>query len=161
MKRLFPHPLLAVVLLVFWLMLQQSIALGQILLGGVIAIGASLAAGAIIPERLRVRRPLKVLKLAAVAGLDIIQSNIAVLVILLNPWAKPKGEFIEIPLEVTQPFALAVLACLLTATPGSAWLEYDGEKSTVLVHVFNVDDPDEWAATIKKRYEPLLLEIFP
>ncbi len=160
MKRLFPHPLLTIFLLILWLILQQSAGLGHILLGGLVAIVASLAANLIIPEPLIVRRPLKVLQLIAVAGLDIVRSNIAVMLILFNPRPQPTAAFIEMPLKLTNTFGLAVLACLITATPGSAWLEYDRERSTVLIHVFDLVDADEWVETIKNRYESLLMEIF-
>lgn len=160
MKRLFPHPLLTIFLLILWLILQQSAGLGHILLGGLVAILASLAANLIIPEPLIVRRPLKVLQLIAVAGLDIVRSNIAVMLILFNPRPQPTAAFIEMPLKLTNTFGLAVLACLITATPGSAWLEYDRERSTVLIHVFDLVDADEWVETIKNRYESLLMEIF-
>src|SRR5699024_8296305 len=38
MKRWLPHPLLAAMLLLAWLLLQQSLAPGSIVLGGVLAI---------------------------------------------------------------------------------------------------------------------------
>lgn len=161
MKRLLPHPILAACILAFWLILQQSAALGHILLGSVIAVIASMATALIIPEPLIVRRPLKILQLIVVAGVDIIRSNIAVMLILFNPRPYPTADFIEMPLRLTNTFGLAVLACLITATPGSAWLEYDRERSTVLIHIFDLVDADEWVETIKNRYEALLLEIFP
>jgi len=160
MRRLLPYPVLAGALLLLWLVLQQSIGLGQILLGGAIAVTVVLAASAILPERVRFRRLLSLLQLIAVAGIDIIRSNIAVLLILINPGAEPRAGFIKMELQLTNQFGLAVLACLLTATPGSAWLEYDGERNTVLIHVLDLADKDEWIATVKQRYERLLLEIF-
>ncbi len=160
MRRLFPHPILAAFILVFWLILQQSAGLGHILLGSIIAVTVSLATALIIPEPLVVRRPLKVLQLIGVAGVDIVRSNLAVMAILFNPRPEPEADFIEMKLELTNTFGLAVLACLITATPGSAWLEYDRERSTVLIHVFDLVDADEWVETIKNRYETLLLEIF-
>lgn len=160
MRRLFPHPILAALLLALWLILQQSAGLGHILLGSVIAIAASLAAAAIIPETVRVRKPHLILKLAAVAGLDIIRSNLAVLFVLLHPRPKPKAGFVEMELKLTDTFGLAVLACLITATPGSAWLEYNRSRNTVLIHVFDLVDAEEWVQTIRLRYETLLLEIF-
>lgn len=161
MRRLLPHPVLAGFLLVLWLVLQQSAGLGHILFGGVIAIAVSMAASAIIPERITIRRPLKFIQLIAVAGLDIIRSNLAVMSVLFHPRPKPTAGFIEMDLTLKDPFALAILAVILTATPGSAWLEYDRARSTVLIHVFDLVDEDEWVATVKKRYEALLLEIFP
>jgi len=147
-------------LLILWLILQQSAGLGHILLGSAIAITASLAAAAIIPDRVTVRKPHLVIKLFFVASLDIIRSNLAVLLVLLHPRPQPQAGFLEMKLELTDTFGLAVLACLITATPGSAWLEYNRSRNTVLIHVFDLVDAAEWENTIKSRYEALLLEIF-
>lgn len=55
---------------------------------------------------------------------------------------------------------LVVLATVLTATPGSAWLEYNSSQGTLLIHVL-YDEPDsDWIGVIKNRYEKLLMEIF-
>lgn len=161
MKRLLPHPILAGFLLLLWLVLQQSAGLGHILVGGIIAIAVSLAANAVIPERVIIRRPLKFIQLMVVAGLDIIRSNLAVMSVLFHPRPNPTAGFIQMDLTLKNPFALAILACILTATPGSAWLEYDRARSTVLIHVFDLVDEKEWIETVKRRYETLLLEIFP
>jgi multicomponent K+:H+ antiporter subunit E len=160
MRRLLPHPLLAASLLIFWLIIQQSAGIGHIVLGGMIAVGVSLMAEAVLVDKVKPRRPLKIIQLILVAGLDIIRSNIAVMSVLFHPRPAPTAAFIEMDLELKDTFGLAVLACILTATPGSAWLEYDRDRSTVLIHVFDLVDADEWVATIKKRYETLLLEIF-
>ena len=64
------------------------------------------------------------------------------------------------PLELRDRSALAILACIITATPGSAWLEYDAARGTVLIHVLDLIDEQQWIDTIKHRYERLLLEIF-
>lgn len=161
MKRLLPHPILAGFLLLLWLVLQQSAGLGHILLGAIIAVAVSLAANAVIPERVIIRRPLKFVQLMVVAGLDIIRSNLAVMSVLFHPRPNPTAGFIQMDLTLKNPFALAILACILTATPGSAWLEYDSARSTVLIHVFDLVDEKEWIETVKRRYETLLLEIFP
>jgi len=160
MKHILPHPFLAAFLLILWLMLQQSAGLGHILLGGVLAIAVSYFSRLIIPEPVSVKRPLKLIQLVAVAGMDIIRSNLAVMSVLFHPRPRPTAGFIEMKLELTDTFGLAVLATIITATPGSAWLEYDRERGTVLIHVFDVVDADVWGETIKARYETLLLEIF-
>jgi len=159
-RRLLPHPILAGILLALWLAMQQSISPGNIILGTIIAIGVSLAARPVLAEKVTVRRPLKVLQLIVVAGLDIIRSNIEVLTVLFRPRMEPQSHFVEMELKLTDNFALAVFACLITATPGSAWLQYSRQRSCVLIHVLNVDDADEWVRVTRARYEPLLLEIF-
>ena len=160
MRRLLPHPVLALILLVFWLVMQQSAGLGHILLGGAVAIGVSHLAGAFVTERTTIRRPYKFIQLAAIAGVDIVRSNLAVLVILFQPRPQPKAGFIEMELRLTSQTGLAVLACIITATPGSAWLEYDKARNTVLIHVLDLVDEAQWVETIRTRYETLVLELF-
>lgn len=161
MTRLFPHPLLSALLLVFWLMLQQSAGPGHMLMGGFVATIVPLAARPVIGARVGLRRPLKALQLLGVVVVDVVRSNLAVFFVLLSPRARPTEGFIEMKLTLTHPLGLATLACILTAVPGSAWLEYDQDRSTVLIHVFDLLDEDEWVSTVKTRYESLLLEIFP
>jgi multicomponent K+:H+ antiporter subunit E len=161
MSRLFPYPLLAALLLVMWLLLQQSLNLGHFLLGGAIAIIASHAMAALQPERAQLRRAQKLLKLLMLVTLDVFRSNIAVTWIVLR--GRPRNEtegFLVVPLKLTNTFGLVILACIITATPGSAWIEYSATRSTVLIHVLDLVDENEWIETLKNRYEILLLEVF-
>lgn len=161
MSRIFPHPLLMVALVIMWLLLQQSVGLGHILMGFFVAWGASHAMARLQPHKPKIRRPGLVLKLIAEVTVDILRSNIAVSrIILAGSNRKTTAGFIKMPLELKDPAALAVLSCIITATPGSAWLEYSPDESTVLIHVLDLIDEQEWIATIKRRYEALLLEIF-
>jgi multicomponent K+:H+ antiporter subunit E len=161
MRQILPYPLLSLGLLVMWLLLQQSMGLGHILLGGAIALIAGRAMAALQPDKPRIRKPLKVLKLIGLVTIDVLRSNIAVAqIVLAGRKRKQTSGFLLLPLEITDRSALAVLACILTATPGSAWLEYDGTRGTVLIHVLDLVDEKTWIETIKHRYESLLLEIF-
>ena len=56
--------------------------------------------------------------------------------------------------------ALALLACILTATPGTAWLEFDRQTGVLLLHVLDLENGAAWSDLIKKRYEAPLKEIF-
>jgi multicomponent K+:H+ antiporter subunit E len=55
---------------------------------------------------------------------------------------------------------LAALACIITATPGTLWVEYDSADNTMLLHVLDLIDDEEWVRIIKGRYEKRLMEIF-
>ena len=74
--------------------------------------------------------------------LDIIRSNIAVARLILTGGreGQRRSEFIEIPLDLRSQGALAILAIILTATPGTAWLEYKPATGTLLLHVFDMVD---------------------
>lgn len=160
MKRILPYPLLSLSLLVMWLLLNQSLGLGQILLGAFIAVMAGLVTAALDPPKPKVRSYLAILKLLWVVVIDVLRSNIEVVGVILSGRSRETNRFIEIPLELRDRVGLTILACIITATPGSAWLNYDSFRGVVLIHVLDLQDEAVWIATVKQRYEALLLEIF-
>ncbi|CDP49977.1 Na+/H+ antiporter subunit E [Paradevosia shaoguanensis] len=160
MKRILPYPLLSLSLLVMWLLLNQSLGLGQILLGAFIAVMAGLVTAALDPPKPKVRSYFAILKLLWVVVIDVLRSNIEVVGVILSGRSRETNRFIEIPLELRDRVGLTILACIITATPGSAWLNYDSFRGVVLIHVLDLQDEAVWIATVKQRYEALLLEIF-
>jgi multicomponent K+:H+ antiporter subunit E len=159
-KRWLPYPLLAAGLLIMWLMLTQTFSVGHVLLGGSIAVLTTHATGALRPERSKVGSPLAIIKLFGLVVADIVRSNFAVAKIILSPASERVSGFVRFPLELQNPFGLTVLALIITATPGTMWVEYNATRSELLVHVLDLIDEEEWIRLIKRRYESLLLEIF-
>jgi hypothetical protein len=58
------------------------------------------------------------------------------------------------------PYVTAVLAAVISLTPGTVSADYDAEAHTLLVHGLDVGDPAAEAARIKARYERALREVF-
>lgn len=160
MSRLVPHPILSLVLVVMWLLLTRLSA-GHLVLGSAIGLAAGWALTGLHPQGPRLRRWDLIAKLIAIVTYDIIRSNIAVAWLILTGGrnGKRRSEFIEIPLDLRSQSALALLAIILTATPGTAWLEYKPDTGTLLLHVFDLVDEATWRDLIKNRYEALFLEI--
>ena len=93
--------------------------------------------------------------------LDIVRSNIAVArLVVYRRQRKRVSGFVHMPLTVRHPGALAVFACILTATPGTSWARYDRSRNVLVVHVFDLIDEQEWMQRFKERYERRLMEIF-
>ena len=161
MSRLVPHPILSLFLTLMWLLLT-SFSLGHLVLGGIIALVAGWALSGLQPQGPRLRRWDLIVKLAAIVSVDIVRSNIAVAWLILTGGRNGtrRSDFLEIQLELRSQSALSILAIILTATPGTAWLEYKPDTGTLLLHVFDLVDETAWRALIKNRYEALLLEIF-
>lgn len=160
MSRLLPYPLLTGSLLLMWLLLT-SFSPGQFLLGAAIAAGASCAMAALQPSKPRLRRWQLIPKLAGIVMLDILRSNAAVArIVFQGRHRKRVSGFVAIPLDLRDPTGLTVLACIVTSTPGTAWIEYATDSGVLLIHVLDLVDEEEWVALIKNRYERLLMEIF-
>lgn len=159
MSHLLPYPLLTASLWVMWLLLN-GMSLGHLLLGGVIAVAVANLTTALQPARMRITRWHLLPKLAAIVLIDIWRSNVAVArLILRHDQSRRVSGFVVVPLELRDPFALAVLACIVTCTPGTAWVEYDSTASKLLIHVLDLVDEEQWIELIKGRYERLLLEM--
>ena len=161
MSGILPYPLLSATLLILWLLLNQSVSVGHIVLGSVVAVLASWAMAALRPEKPRIRRPGVALRLLGMVLLDILRSNLAVgRIIVRSREPGVNAGFMTIPLDLRSRHGLAVLAIIITSTPGTIWVEYDAAKGTLLLHVLDLVDETVWIRTIKGRYERMLMEIF-
>ncbi len=150
-----------------WLLLNDTLWTGHLLLGGVLAALACAAYARVQPPGATgaapggVRRVRAAIVLAARVLVDIARSNVAVARIVLGVHPREqRSDFVEIPLELRDPRGLAVLACIVTATPGTAWARHEPTAQVLTLHVLDLVDPQAWVRTIKDRYETLLLEIF-
>lgn len=158
---LLPHPIVTITILILWMMLT-GFTTGQFVVGVVAGILGGLAYWRLTPERIRIKRPGVMARLFLRVAGDIIRSNYAVARLILTEGRhhKRRSGFVPIRLDMTNPNGLAVLAIIVTATPGTAWIEYEPRNGQLLLHVFDLLDEDDWVHIIKSRYEALLMEIF-
>ena len=160
MSRVLPHPLLSLVIVVMWLLLNR-VSPGHLVLGMVVALVAGRAMAALVPVRPRIRHWDRVAVLAWRVFVDIVRSNASVARLILGGASTGRRQgFVDIELELSDPTGLAVLALIVTATPGTAWIDYDAAHGRLLLLVFDLVDPDEWRETVNQRYGRLLMEIF-
>jgi multicomponent K+:H+ antiporter subunit E len=159
--RLLPYPIASASFLAFWLLLNQSLSLGHLILGAGVGLVGGWALAALEQPKARPRRLVTMVRLAGAVFADIVRSNVAVARIILGLEARAyTSGFVEIPLELRDPYGLATLACIITSTPGTLWVEFDAASGTLTIHVLDLVDKAEWVRTIKGRYERALLEIF-
>jgi multicomponent K+:H+ antiporter subunit E len=147
-------------LFIMWLLLNQSLSPGPALVGAVLALLGGWALAMLQPRHARLGRAGTVLRLAGMVLIDIGRSNLAVARIILHRRKDRRSGFIRIPLTLRDPGGLAALACILTATPGTAWVEFNPEEGWLLLHVLDLIDEESWVHIVKDRYERPLMEIF-
>jgi len=156
----FPAPWLSLALLLVWLFLNDSLAPGQILLGGLLGFLIPLFTNRFWPEPARLRRPFLFVRFVWLVLFDIVVANFQLVPVILGPSRAVKPVFIRVPLEVADELAITVLAAAITLTPGTVAAEVDPDRRFILVHAVNQGDPAALCDKIKTRYESLVKEIF-
>src|SRR5690606_10106302 len=123
MTRLLPHPLLSLALLLMWLLLTRF-SPGHLILGSATGVLAGLAFTRIEPVAPRIRAFRPLLRLMGIVSVDIVRSNwdVARLILTNGRSGERRSAFVDIPLRLRDPVALALLAMIVTATPGTAWI---------------------------------------
>ena len=161
LARLVPAPLTSAALLALWLVLARTASAGQVLLGLGLALGVPLLTSNLRPTRVRVRRPLLVVRFISRVGRDVVSSNFEVAWgVLAWRWRKPRSKFVVVPLELRDPVGLAALSMVTTVVPGTVWSELALDRSALLLHVWDVGEEAAFVARFKARYEKPLQEIF-
>lgn len=160
MKTLLPTPLMSLALWLVWVLASNSVGAGQLLLGAVLAWLVPLLLRGQLGESPRVRRPLTALRLLLVVLRDIVVSNVEVARRVLGPESAIHPGFVEVPLDLASAHGIAVLAAIVTMTPGTLTCDVAADRSHLLVHALHLTDASALVADIKARYEAPLLEIF-
>ncbi|WP_291727300.1 Na+/H+ antiporter subunit E [Leisingera sp. F5] len=160
-RRLFPHPLLTLLLTLTWLLLVNGWSLNSLVFGLMLGVLIPFVTQPYWPNRPKLRRPLKIAEYILVVVLDIVQANIIVArIVLFKPNANRRPNWITIPLDLKTPEAITALAGTITMTPGTLSADVSDEGHALLVHCLDAPNPDAVRDEIKQRYERRLMEIF-
>ncbi|ALX21671.1 pH adaptation potassium efflux protein [Bordetella pertussis] len=150
--------LLPLAMLALWLMLNQSASIGQLALGAALALWLGWASSRLRPLRGKPRSLWLLPGLAARVFADIVRSNVAVARLVWQRRPDFSPGFIAIPLDLHDPHGLAILACIVTYTPGTVWVDIIDGK--LVLHVLDLQNEEAWIALVKQRYERTLIEVF-
>lgn len=159
-RRLLPHPALSVALFLLWAALSNAASVGALAVGALLAVLLPALTRRFWPDTPRLRRPGLALRLAARVALDIAIANLAVARRVLGPVANLRPAFVEVPLELRDPFAATILASVVSLTPGTVSIDVDRTRWVLSLHALDAPDPPALVAAIKARYEAPLMEIF-
>jgi multicomponent K+:H+ antiporter subunit E len=154
------YPMVSVLLFATWLALAASIAPLQVAAAAVLALAIPFALGRLLGPPVGFARPAAALRLALIVAWDVIVANTTVARLVLGPTARLRPAFVTVPLDTRHPDAAALLASIITMTPGTVSSELDDARTRILVHVLDLEDGPRLVARIKARYERPLMEIF-
>lgn len=161
MKRLLlPHPVLTLALASIWLLLNNSLAPGHVVLGLLLGWTIPLFTRRFWPEEVRIRRPLRLLRFIGVLLHDIVVANLAVARLILGPPRRLRPAFVMYPLALKSDLAISLFANTICLTPGTVSARLSADHGHLLIHFLHVDDAAALIDTIRLRYETPLKEVF-
>lgn len=160
-KRWLPSLPLSVTVFCFWLLMNDEISVGQVVMALVLALVIPPFAARLDREFARIGRLRSVPRMLGVLLWDIVQANVTVALQVLGPERKIRPGFIWVPLDIDNIHGIAALTSIITLTPGTVSSALSDDRRHLLVHVLNLDDADDVIRQIKTRYEARLMEIFP
>ena len=161
MKRWMPSWPLSLTIFCFWLLMNSAVSAGHIVLALLLAIIVPLFAARLDREFARIGSLRKIPRMLWILGWDIVLSNIEVARRVLGPEKAITPGFIWVPLDIGNIHGIAALTSIITLTPGTLSAVLSDDRRHLLVHVFNLKDPQAVIDQIKRRYEAPLMEIFP
>jgi multicomponent K+:H+ antiporter subunit E len=157
----FAHPVQSALIAGTWLLLQQSVAVPQLITAAVLALVLPRLLHGFTGSPTPPRAWGTALRLLFVVLRDIVVSNITVAKLVLSPWARPQPVWVPVDLDIRDPRAVTLLATIITTTPGTVSCVVDEAAHRILVHALDGSaGAAAIAADIKARYEAPLREIF-
>lgn len=157
---LLPHPRLSTLLALLWLLLNQSLSVGHVLLGAGLGLAIGWGLRSMLPELPRVRAPLKAAGFLVLLLRDIIVANVQVARLVLSPVGRLRPRIVEVPIDVEEPTIAAALVAVVTLTPGTVCVDLDLDARKLTVHALDAPDDATVIDAIKSHYERPLKEIF-
>ncbi len=160
MRRILPQPLLSLVLLISWLVINNSIHPGTIVMGAIVALVIPWITHRFWEIRAGVKSPAALAGYIGVVLVDIIRANFVVARQVLGANRALRSQLFEMELDLQGALPVSILAATITLTPGTVSCRISPDQSRLWVHALHADDLSEEIAEIKKRYESRLMRVF-
>lgn len=169
--RWLPTPFRSLFLFLIWLLLNNSVSAGHIVLATFFAIFIPLLSVSLRDPQPLILKPGLALKQLLIVLYDIVVANLQVALLIIGPAKKLRPAFVKVPIDLIHDMPITILASCVSLTPGTVSAEVypipesleEGEKPKqryLLIHVLDLKDEEALIKQIKQRYEAPLKEIF-
>lgn len=160
-RRVLPSIPMSLTIFVFGLLLVDKVTTGQVVLAALVALVIPQISRRLEREFAQIKSLRPIPRLAMVILYDIVKANIQTARLVLGPERRLRSRWVWVPLDFKNIHGITALASVITLTPGTVSAELSDDRSYLLVHALDVDDPQALIDEIKTRYEAPLKEIFP
>lgn len=157
---LFPMPIHSLLLFIVWLLLNNSMSPGHIVLAAFFAITIPFIVTGMRDEHPKILKPWLAIRYILMVIWDILVANFEVALLIIGPLKKLKPSFVAIPIDITSDLGITILASTVSLTPGTVSAEVSKDRTWLYIHALHLDDEAELIELIKSRYEKPIKEIF-
>lgn len=155
----FPMPFHSILLFVVWLLMNNSVHPGHILLAAFFAVSIPLLVNSMRDEHPKLKKPWLAVRYFFLVLRDIVVANFQVALLVMGPLRKLQPGFVAVPLDVSSEVGITLLASTVSLTPGTVSAEVSEDKKWLYVHALHLTDEQELINEIKQRYERPIKEI--
>jgi multicomponent K+:H+ antiporter subunit E len=161
MRKILPHPMLSLMIVILWMLLVNKLAVGSLVMACILGVVIPLMTAPYWPGRPKIARPAEFLRYIGIVVWDVIVSSfvVAKVILFLRP-DQIRSAFITIPIDLPTPEAVTLLAGTITMTPGTVTADIASNGRALLIHSLHAPDPDAVRDEIKSRYEARIKRIF-
>lgn len=165
-KAWWPTPVRSLFLFLVWLLLNNSLAFIHLFFGVLLAWLIPVLIHKFRLIQPGIKKPAAAFAYGLMVLWDIVVANLQVIRLVLGPNKKLRPAFVMIPLDLTDPLAITILASTVSLTPGTVSADVlplhaqTGEQRYLLLHVLDIADEAALVQQVKQRYEAPLKEIF-
>jgi multicomponent Na+:H+ antiporter subunit E len=151
-----------VLLALAWVALTGELSVGNLVFALALGGLAMAAAWPLGPYPLFTRvRPLNAVKLLLYFAGQVVIANLRVAAAVLGPRSLLRPAVVAVPLDIEGDDQIALLANLITLTPGTLSLDVSEDRKTLFVHAMSASSPEDLRREIKEGFERRVREALP
>jgi multicomponent Na+:H+ antiporter subunit E len=151
---------MALLLTLVWLLVTGSWTAANALLGLLLSLLVLYIVRHGRGAPLRIRRPGKIMLLLLLFVVELAKSIWSVAKAVLKPTIDVQPGLMIYPLQVKSDFEIALLANLITLTPGTLTVDVTEDRSHLVIHALDCSDPDATRRDIAGGFERRIMEAF-
>ncbi len=147
------------VLALIWMAMSGRFDAANLVLGFIFGYAVLFVLQRVIGRSAYFRKSLVLLRFAGFYVVDVVRANVRVALDVVTPASRAHPGIVAVPLDAKTDTEIAVLANLITMTPGSLAIDVADDRSVIYVHSMFVEDPEAFAQDIKDDLERRVLEL--